>query len=78
MCIHNPSPYRHSVKLNVLENAGPRADLIDRLRKIQECFINIYMKRATKTRKEIGLKLEEEKPMSATEALDYGLIDEII
>jgi ATP-dependent protease ClpP protease subunit len=76
MCIHNPS--RNSVSLDTLENPKLLAKLIKELKDVQAAAIRGYVKRTKKKEAEIKKKLKEDRPMSATEALDYGLIDEII
>lgn len=76
MVIHNPS--RSSVSLDDLENKKKRSDLISGLRSYQKKLVDCYVTRTKKSETEIKKQLAQNKPMTAEQALAYGLIDEIV
>lgn len=76
MVIHNPS--RSSVSLDTLENTKKRASLISGLRSYQRALVRCYMDRTKKTEQAIKKQLSQDQPMTADQALRFGLIDEIV
>ncbi len=76
MVIHNPS--RSSVSLDTLENSNKRSSLISSLRSYQKALIHCYMERTGKTEQVIKKQLAQDQPMTADQALRFGLIDEIV
>jgi ATP-dependent Clp protease protease subunit len=76
MCIHNPS--KQSVSLDVLSNTKRRTKLVSELTEYQRALIQGYMHRTGQTERVIKKKLAEDVMMTAQEALDFGLIDEIV
>ena len=50
----------------------------DELRNLRESAINVYMTRTSKSREEIGALLDADKVISAQQAMEYGLVDEVV
>lgn len=71
LCFHNP---------NGIAEGDHRAmeAMAEGLRNARESVINIYMTRSGKTREEIGALMDKDVWISPQQALEYGLIDEIV
>jgi ATP-dependent protease ClpP protease subunit len=76
MVIHNPS--RSSVSLDTLESPKKHDALVSALRSYQKALIRCYMDRTKKTEQIIKKQLAQDQPMTAEQALSFGLIDEIV
>lgn len=50
----------------------------EELRNLREAAINVYMTRTQKSREEIGALLDADKMISAQQAMEYGLVDEVV
>ncbi len=73
--IHNPSD---SFRLEELTNKVRLAKAIKRLRESQRLNVEIYRLRCGKSVREIVRQLNLNKVMKVDEALEFGLIDEIV
>lgn len=76
MVIHNPS--RSSVSYDQLTSKSRLTSLKRSLAGYQEKLIRVYMLRSGKDRKTIVKQLAKDEPFSSREALEFGLIDEIV
>ena len=69
--IHGASTYASG-------NHQSMADTGDFLRNIDESIINAYLTKTSKTRDELRAMMDKDTWMTAQQALEYGLIDEIL
>lgn len=76
MCIHNPS--RQSVSLDTIVSTRRRTKLISSLRAYQAAMVLAYAHRTGKKESVIRKKMAEDVMMTAQEAFNFGLIDEIV
>lgn len=74
VCIHYLKTYE--IPLNDLDEDPEKA--LKSVRERQKSVNDIYHKRTGKSLEEIKIALKEDKLLSAKEALEFGLIDEII
>lgn len=74
LCIHYLKTYE--IPLNDLDEDPEKA--LKSVRERQKSINDIYHKRTCKSFEEIKLALKEDKLLSSKEALEFGLIDEII
>lgn len=76
LLIHHIS--RETVSLDVLRNPEKLAKTVDDMEKRQERLYQILSQRTGKDKETIRKVCEEDRLMTAEEALEFGLIDEII
>jgi len=71
LCYHNPSCVAEG-DYRGLEAAA------EGLRNVRESIINVYMLRGKKSREEIGALMDKDIWIAPQQAIEYGLIDEIV
>jgi len=74
--IHHVSS--HNITLDTVRNPEKMKDFSDDMEKAQSKLYQILVNRTGRTAEEITKTCELDNPMSAQEALSYGLIDQII
>ncbi len=71
VCIHNPSSWAEG-------DASVMRHTADELDNIKKSIVAAYMGRTSKTEEEIAALMDKEMWIDATEALENGLVDEIL
>ncbi len=76
LLIHNPS--RSDVSLDQIRNPKKLAKLLKHLEECEEKIIAVYIKTTGKTSRQIKARMLKNEDFNAQEALEFGLIDEIV
>lgn len=78
LMIHEVSPHGSKVKLSVLRDPIKLSQLEESLETDQRQIYNFLFTRTGRKVEEVGVTCELERTMSAQEALEYGLLDQVI